>query len=321
VLHLLFIYIFNSGASFLSNTAAGFPIYTATEGQNVSFEFPFTLVGGGRRFLCREECKNNNIIIETKSADAQNGSFNLRYRNGNLQVTIRELKMSDSGRYRCGVAGSSLSEVYEEIFEIRVTEGLNKSLCGAKTLIQTKGGSITVKCSFALSGRGKYVCRDPCENGDVLIETEATEAQNGRYSISYREGTFPASSTVLYVNISQLIQSDSGRYWCGLKRRLMIDSRQEFIVNVTDGSTSRRQSSSSSNNNRRRRRTEVDQHPGFCLNWRSKETDCIDSDLQRSFLQDAAGIMQLIDLLLVATGLYQLCSTEYSELKPHSCKQ
>uniref|UniRef100_A0A096MFY2 Immunoglobulin domain-containing protein n=1 Tax=Poecilia formosa TaxID=48698 RepID=A0A096MFY2_POEFO len=124
VLHLLFIYIFNSGASFLSNTAAGFPIYTATEGQNVSFEFPFTLVGGGRRFLCREECKNNNIIIETKSADAQNGSFNLRYRNGNLQVTIRELKMSDSGRYRCGVAGSSLSEVYEEIFEIRVTEEL-----------------------------------------------------------------------------------------------------------------------------------------------------------------------------------------------------
>ncbi|XP_014909618.1 CMRF35-like molecule 9 [Poecilia latipinna] len=111
---------------------------------------------------------------------------------------------------------------------------LLSALCGAKTLIQTKGGSITVKCSFALSGRGKYVCRDPCENGDVLIETEATEAQNGRYSISYREGTFPASSTVLYVNISQLIQSDSGRYWCGLKRRLMIDSRQEFIVNVTD---------------------------------------------------------------------------------------
>ncbi|XP_014909617.1 uncharacterized protein LOC106960796 [Poecilia latipinna] len=117
------LFCFLTGASFLSNTAAGFPIYTATEGQNVSFEFPFTLVGGGRRYLCREECKNNNIIIETKSADTQNGSFHLRYRNGNLQVTIRELKMSDSGRYRCGVAGSSLSEVFEEIFEIRVIEG------------------------------------------------------------------------------------------------------------------------------------------------------------------------------------------------------
>lgn len=111
------------GVSFLSSTAAGFAIYTATEGQNVSFEFPFTLVGGGSRYLCREECKHDNVIIATKSADAQNGSFHLRYRNGNLQVTVRELRTSDSGRYRCGVAGSSLSELHEEIFEIRVIEG------------------------------------------------------------------------------------------------------------------------------------------------------------------------------------------------------
>uniref|UniRef100_A0A3B5QAI1 Immunoglobulin subtype domain-containing protein n=1 Tax=Xiphophorus maculatus TaxID=8083 RepID=A0A3B5QAI1_XIPMA len=105
------------------------------------------------------------------------------------------------------------------------------ALCGAKTLIQTEGGSITAKCSFTFSGSGKFVCRDPCENGDVLIETEAAEAQKGRYSIRYTEGTFPASPTVLYVNISRLIQSDSGRYWCGLKRRFMTDSRQEFNVN------------------------------------------------------------------------------------------
>uniref|UniRef100_A0A3B5MN14 Immunoglobulin subtype domain-containing protein n=1 Tax=Xiphophorus couchianus TaxID=32473 RepID=A0A3B5MN14_9TELE len=103
------------------------------------------------------------------------------------------------------------------------------ALCGAKTLIQTEGGSITAKCSFTFSGSGKCVCRDPCENGDVLIETEAAEAQKGRYSIRYTEGTFPASSTVLYVNISRLIQSDSGRYWCGLKRRFMTDSRQEVF--------------------------------------------------------------------------------------------
>ncbi|XP_027865883.1 CMRF35-like molecule 5 [Xiphophorus couchianus] len=167
---------------------------------------------------------------------------------------------------------------------------LLSALCGAKTLIQTEGGSITAKCSFTFSGSGKCVCRDPCENGDVLIETEAAEAQKGRYSIRYTEGTFPASSTVLYVNISRLIQSDSGRYWCGLKRRFMTDSRQEFNVNVTndtngyilplvlcvatlfaaavlllykwktrresDGSTSRGQSSSNRSNNRRGRNTQ-----------------------------------------------------------------
>ncbi|MEQ2281724.1 hypothetical protein AMECASPLE_033410 [Ameca splendens] len=107
-------------------------------------------------------------------------------------------------------------------------------LCDAKTLIQTEGGSITAKCSFAISGGGKFLCRHPCEDGDVLLKTEATEAQRGRYSIRYKEGTFPVSSTVLYVNISQLAKSDSGRYKCGLKRRFMIDAHQEFNIVVTD---------------------------------------------------------------------------------------
>ncbi|PWA24324.1 hypothetical protein CCH79_00018694 [Gambusia affinis] len=200
------------------------------------------------------------------------------------------VSMVTTGGAAVQVGGSSWNKTKFSIVQFcckdqqqRVTE----TLCGAKTLIQTEGGSITAKCSFTFSGRRKFVCRDPCENRDVLIETEATEAEKGRYSIRYREGTFPASSTVLYVNISQLVQSDSGRYWCGLKRRFMTDSRQEFHVNVTngyvlplalcvailfaaavlllykwktrresDGSTSRRQSSINSNNNRRRRSTQ-----------------------------------------------------------------
>ncbi|KAK5609823.1 hypothetical protein CRENBAI_018990 [Crenichthys baileyi] len=353
--HTLF-FCFLTGASFLSNTAAptymqsaGLPIYTAMEGQSISFEFPFTLVGGGRRYLCKEECKLNNIIIETNTPEAQHGRYRLRYYEGLLQVTIKELKASDSGRYRCGVASSFRADSYEEMVEIRVNEAVNWSttsstrskqqpseettpgnlkattqnhyedldfseltpqnpvtstpqfqrasstaikdlkktpgapsttassvkqqtsqsafllavggcatvssfsvvgflillnkwkkrtianvLCDAKTLIQTEGGSITAKCSFAISGGGKFLCRHPCEDGDVLIKTEATEAQIGRYSIRYKEGTFPVSSTVLYVNISQLTKSDSGRYKCGLKRRFMIDAHQEFNIVVTD---------------------------------------------------------------------------------------
>ncbi|MEQ2256191.1 hypothetical protein ILYODFUR_021826 [Ilyodon furcidens] len=126
--HTLF-FCFITGASFLSNTAAptymqsaGLPIYTAIEGQSISFEFPFTLVGGGRRYLCKEECKLNNIIIETNTPEAQHGRYSLRYHEGLLQVTIKELKASDSGRYRCGVASSSRADLYEEMVEIRVNE-------------------------------------------------------------------------------------------------------------------------------------------------------------------------------------------------------
>ncbi|KAM4570651.1 uncharacterized protein V3H82_010449 [Fundulus diaphanus] len=109
---------------------------------------------------------------------------------------------------------------------------LLSGLCGAKTLIHTEGGSVTVKCSFTFSGGGKFLCRDPCKDGDVLIETEAAEHRRGRYGIRYKEGTFPASSTDLYVSISQLTPADSGRYRCGLKRRFMLDSQEEFNIRV-----------------------------------------------------------------------------------------
>ncbi|XP_030589893.1 uncharacterized protein LOC115783278 [Archocentrus centrarchus] len=102
----------------------------------------------------------------------------------------------------------------------------------AETVIQAEGGSVTVECSFSFSGRTKFLCKDKCE--DVLIETEASTAQRGRYSIRYKEGTFPVSSTVLRVSVTQLAKSDSGRYSCGLKRPFLPDSHQEFELRVTD---------------------------------------------------------------------------------------
>lgn len=80
----------------------------------------------------------------------------------------------------------------------------SSGLISAKTIIHTEGDSITVECSFSLSGRKKFLCKDKCEEGDVLIETEGDTAQRGRYSIQYEEGSFPVSSTVLYVSFTEL---------------------------------------------------------------------------------------------------------------------
>ncbi|CAI5648608.1 unnamed protein product [Oreochromis niloticus] len=107
-------------------------------------------------------------------------------------------------------------------------------LISAKTITHTEGDSITVECSFSLSGRKKFLCKDKCEEGNVLIETEDDAAQRGRYSIQYEEGSFPVSSTVLYVSFTELTKSDSGRYSCGLERPLLPDSYQEFEVRVID---------------------------------------------------------------------------------------
>ncbi|XP_078025884.1 uncharacterized protein LOC144464119 isoform X1 [Epinephelus lanceolatus] len=111
----------------------------------------------------------------------------------------------------------------------------NTGLVNANTqLIRTEGSSALVACHFSLSGRRKFLCKDECKEDDVLIETEGDRAQRGRYSILYKEGTFPVSSTVLYVSITQLTKADSGQYRCGLERKFLPDSYRAFEVRVTE---------------------------------------------------------------------------------------
>lgn len=111
----------------------------------------------------------------------------------------------------------------------------NTGLANANTFIRTEGGSVIAACPFTLSGRKKFLCKGECKEEDILIETKGSMAQRGRYSIKYKEGTFPVSSTALYVSITQLTKADSGRYRCGLERPFLPDSYWEFEVRVTDG--------------------------------------------------------------------------------------
>ncbi|XP_078112027.1 CMRF35-like molecule 9 [Sander vitreus] len=102
----------------------------------------------------------------------------------------------------------------------------------------TEGGNITVRCSFTFSGWRRIFCKDECKDGDILIETEDYTAQRGRYSIRYEEGNYARPEIVPYVSITNLTQSDSGRYRCGLVRSLFPSSYQEIEIRVTDAPTS-----------------------------------------------------------------------------------
>ncbi|XP_051280384.1 uncharacterized protein LOC127376940 isoform X2 [Dicentrarchus labrax] len=110
----------------------------------------------------------------------------------------------------------------------------NSGLVDAETLTRTEGESIIVACHFSVFGRRKFLCKDECDKENILVETAGDSAQSGRYSILYKEGTFPVSSTVLYVSIAQLTKSDAGRYRCGLERRFFPDAHWEFDIRVTD---------------------------------------------------------------------------------------
>ncbi|MEQ2242400.1 hypothetical protein ILYODFUR_035527, partial [Ilyodon furcidens] len=81
--------------------------YTRKEGGSITVRCEFSYYGN-RRFLCKETCKGNNILIETTKDRTQRGRYSIRYEERGklssdfLHVSITELEKSDSGRYRCG---------------------------------------------------------------------------------------------------------------------------------------------------------------------------------------------------------------------------
>ncbi|XP_039878813.1 uncharacterized protein LOC120728127 isoform X3 [Simochromis diagramma] len=81
-----------------------------------------------RKYFCRGECERDGILIETQGARAQRDRYSAEYEkesgtSGILYVTIKQLRESDSGRYRCYLDTSFSTDPYRE-FEITVTEAV-----------------------------------------------------------------------------------------------------------------------------------------------------------------------------------------------------
>ncbi|XP_023204614.1 uncharacterized protein LOC111611618 isoform X2 [Xiphophorus maculatus] len=104
----------------------------------------------------------------------------------------------------------------------------------AGTHAEKEGGNITVGCTFSFSGSPMYFCKENCEGENILIETKENTAQKGRYSIEWVKNDF--MSYVLYVSISELKRSDSGRYRCGLGS--IARRYEDFYLDVTEASNS-----------------------------------------------------------------------------------
>ena len=97
---------------------------------------------------------------------------------------------------------------------------------------ETEGGSATYGCSGTVNGSRKFFCKGECKKeADILVETEENRAQSGRYSIEYTKG----SAVEVYVTITQLQKSDSGRYKCGYGRPSSPDSSYWFSIFVGEG--------------------------------------------------------------------------------------
>ncbi|KAL1281678.1 hypothetical protein QQF64_000481 [Cirrhinus molitorella] len=73
------------------------------------------------------------------------------------------------------------------------------------------GKGVSVACSHSYASTNiKYFCRHPCDYKDILVKSD--QSPTGRYTLKdYGAGTFT-------VSITDLQESDSGIYWCGVER-------------------------------------------------------------------------------------------------------
>uniref|UniRef100_A0A671P785 Immunoglobulin domain-containing protein n=1 Tax=Sinocyclocheilus anshuiensis TaxID=1608454 RepID=A0A671P785_9TELE len=94
------------------------------------------------------------------------------------------------------------------------------------------GKGATITCSYSWASTNiKYFCRDPCNDiKDILVQSD--QSPTGRYTLKDSgEGTFT-------VNITDLQESDSGIYWCGVER-FGFDSFKKVILTVSKGKNGR----------------------------------------------------------------------------------
>ncbi|XP_025757919.1 uncharacterized protein LOC109198941 isoform X4 [Oreochromis niloticus] len=53
-----------------------------------------------------------------------------------------------------------------------------------------EGGNASLNCYITLPGSTKFFCKEKCERDeDILIKTDGSTAQSGRYSINYKDGS------------------------------------------------------------------------------------------------------------------------------------
>ncbi|XP_037628687.1 uncharacterized protein LOC119489845 [Sebastes umbrosus] len=211
-------------------------IFTGAEGGTGSLYCHFSSYGS-RKFFCKNKCKAEDILLKTDDVRAQSGRFSTEYRDrssggGTLTVTITHLTKSDAGRYRYGLGKTLVPESYTD-FELRVSDG--PLLAGQSGFFrtETEGEELTWRCSNTVYGKQKFFCKNKCKKQeDILIETDGNQAQSGRYSIEYKEGSVYG----LYVTITQVTKSDAGWYRCGYGRASSPDSYLDEFIIVTDAS-------------------------------------------------------------------------------------
>ncbi|KAM9344133.1 uncharacterized protein KZ484_016503 isoform 2-T2 [Pholidichthys leucotaenia] len=224
------------GITSVTNAETGF---YGVIGKDVTATCSFSS-DGNWKIICKEDCEEENILIKTQSDTDEIGRYSLQSQCKNtflsddcdqyvLSVKISELTKSDAGWYKCCLDKSCKD------FEIIVAEALVDEVDHPPLKISAgTESSLTVRCSFTFSGNTAYFCRGECKGNNIIVQSSSDSGDSGqssRYRIKNKGGT--VLKGFVYVTITELNTSDTGRYRCHLSG-LVVNSYREFDIIVSD---------------------------------------------------------------------------------------
>ncbi|XP_055022413.1 uncharacterized protein LOC129412443 isoform X2 [Boleophthalmus pectinirostris] len=115
---------------------------------------------------------------------------------------------------------------------LHVLYGLSGFIRAEDVHLVAEGGNITVECQFYRNGHMKIFCKNNCDKEEnILVKTSENERCEGRYCIKY-EYKGLLNLDIMYVNITNVTKSDTGRYQCVVERNI-INGNHEFRIKVT----------------------------------------------------------------------------------------
>ncbi|XP_046707852.1 polymeric immunoglobulin receptor-like isoform X2 [Silurus meridionalis] len=199
---------------------------------------------GNLKYFCKGSWPGCSDLIKTGDTNmwVTSGRFSLfdDTKSAEITVMIREITVEDTGTYQCGV-DKSWGNIYTQV-ELKVKEDLSYEKSISKTV--HVGGDLNISCKYpqSLRNHAKFLCKGLQPAACVYSEsvTESRKDVNvGKFSL-YDDKT----EQIFTVSIRNVIEQDSGEYWCGAEADWTSDHGYkvyftQISLTVTDGGASK----------------------------------------------------------------------------------
>ncbi|XP_071387436.1 CMRF35-like molecule 8 isoform X2 [Centroberyx affinis] len=187
-----------------------------------------------QKYLCKGSCGSDDVLVETGGAKRDRYSIYDNKEKKIFTVTISGLRLTDAGKYWCGVT-RTFKDLYTEV-KLKIV--IDRCCDNITTVQGYVDDSMSISCPYHSKYQHnlKYFCRgsqpSTCLQQAVIT---SDHNQNGRFNLHDDK-----ASSNFSVTIASLTQEDSGLYLCGIRNNNSLDifSVTELEVKVSPQLTS-----------------------------------------------------------------------------------